>query len=159
MQMFSELRGTTQTELHSPKFYIPEPLPIMANHEVQQLEEIAPIILQELDNISSHASTLHRTLDIDSLFHMPHIAQLQQNQLHWHSIIVTSISTTAILGVLYLCLHPYLHRFICPSPKPNDFIRPTLPTNTDLPQQAAKLNDEGSEQTTKFVSYPTQHAD
>ena len=100
MQMFSELRGTTQTELHSPKFYIPEPLPIMAKHEVQQLEEIAPTILQELDNISSRASTLHRTLDIDSLFHVHHTAQLQQDQLHWHSIIVTSSSTTAILGVL-----------------------------------------------------------
>ena len=156
MQMFSELRGTTQTELHSPKFYIPEPLPIMANHEVQQLEEIAPTIIKELDNISSRVST---------------------NPGHRHTIPRTSYctapteSTTLAFHYCYFYFHNcnfrspvslFIHLspwFYLSLPKPNDFIRPTLPTNTDLPQQAAKLNDEGPEQTIKFVSYPTKHAD
>ena len=159
IQILSELQGITQTELHSPKIYVPEPLPIMADHEIQQLKEIAPTILQELDNISSRASTLRRTLDIDALLQVHHTAQIQQNQLHWYSIVVTSISTIAILGVLYLCLYPDLQRLLCSSPKQNNSTHPTLSTNHNLPQPTSQLNNEKPEQPTLFASYSTPHAD
>jgi hypothetical protein len=118
----------------------------MADHEIQHLEERAPTIPHELDKISSRASTLLRTLDIDALLQVHHTARIQQNQLHWYSIFVTSISTIAILGVLYLCLYPYLQRILCSSPKQNDSTHPTLSTNHDLSQPMSQLNDEKPEQ-------------
>ena len=159
IQIHSELQGITQTELHSPKIYIPEPLPIMADHEVQQLEEISPTILQERDNMSSRASTLRRTLDIDALLQVHHTARIQQNKLHWYSIVVTSISTIAILGVLYLCLHPYLQRILCSSPEQNYSTHLTLSTNHDFPQPTSQPNNEKPEHPTLFVSYSTPHTD
>jgi hypothetical protein len=146
-------------ELHTPKLYIPDQLPIMADYEMQQPEEIAPTVLQQLDNISSRATTLRQTMDIDSLLRVHHAAQLQKNQLRWHSIIVTFISTTEILGVLYFCLCPYLHHLLCTNPKPNDSIQASSPTTPDLRQQTSKLKEEKPEQTAVFTSYPTQHAD
>jgi hypothetical protein len=132
VHVFSELLRTTRTEFHAPQIYVPKQLPIMADHEIQQLEEIAPAVLRELDNISSHATTIRRTLDMDSLISMHYITQSQKTQLRWYSIFVASISALAILGLIYLCSAPYVHFLLCITAKPKDPVRTTSATNPDL---------------------------
>jgi hypothetical protein len=157
--VFSELLGATRTELQAPQIYVPNQLPIMADHEIQQLEEIAPAVLRDLDNIGWHATTLRRTLDIDSHISMHHVTQSQRSQLRWYSIIVASISAIAILGVIYLRSRPYLHFLLCITAKPKDPFRTTSATNPDLQQQMSEPKEERPEQNVLFVSYPVQHTD
>lgn len=83
VQIFPELCGANQTELNAPKLYLPDKVPIIADHEIEQLEEIPPTQVQKLD-INSRVATLRQTLDIDSRFHIHHASQIQRNKLHWN---------------------------------------------------------------------------
>ena len=78
VQILPELRETTQTELRTPKLYVLDKVPIIADHEVQQLEDMALTTeFQKLDSINSRIITHRQTLDLDTLLHVHHSSQVQ----------------------------------------------------------------------------------
>jgi len=52
VQIFPELRGTTQMELHAPKVYLPNKVTIMADYKMQQMNELSPTEIQRLDDVN-----------------------------------------------------------------------------------------------------------
>ena len=92
MQTFSELHGTSQTSIEPTKLYLPENILIMADYEVQQLQEMPPLELQKLDKIHAQTTRIKRIFYVDSLLHVHHISLLHSKQTHWNLIITISIS-------------------------------------------------------------------
>jgi hypothetical protein len=43
MQTLPELSGTTQTELHTPRVYLPTKIPIMTDYEIRQLNDVTEL--------------------------------------------------------------------------------------------------------------------
>jgi len=91
VQTFSELHGTSQTNIEPTKLYLPEKILIMADYEVQQLQEILPLQLQKLDKIHAQTTGIKRTFYLDSLVHVHHTSLLHSKQTHWNLIITVSI--------------------------------------------------------------------
>jgi len=160
IQIFPELRGTTKTELSTPKLYLPDKVPIITDHEVQQLEDMALTTeFQKIDELNSRITTHQQTLDLDTLLHLHHASQMQRVQPHKHSFVATSVSIVAILGVRYLYLRPYLRNIHCSPPKPDAPARTSSPQNPELQQQTRELREGNSKQPIVFASYPIQQAD
>jgi len=63
MQTLPELRGTTQTELHTPRIYLPTKVPIVIDYVIKQLNDITSTELQKLDDVKSRVTTARQTMD------------------------------------------------------------------------------------------------
>jgi hypothetical protein len=160
VQILPKLRGTTQTELSTPKLYIPDKFPIIADHEVRQLEDLALTTeIQKLDNINSSITTHRQTLDLDTLLNVQHVSQAQQAQLHWHTFVATSVSIAAILGVLHLYLRPYLRNIHCSPPKRDEPVRTASRQDPESQQHTPELLEGNSKQPIVFTSYPFKQED
>jgi len=144
VQILPELRVTTQTELSTPKLYVPEKVPIIPDHEARQLEDMALTTeIQKLDL---------QTLDLDILLHVHRVSQVHQAQPHWHTFVATSVSTAAILGV-HLYLRPYLCNIHCSPPKTDAPARTASPQDPEPQRQTPELL-EGNSKKSIFFSRP-----
>jgi hypothetical protein len=85
LRALPELRGSTQTELDSPNFYLPSRIPTITDHDAQRLEEIVPPDSKKLDYISSHILTQKQTHDVDSLFQLHRTTMQHEGQLQWYT--------------------------------------------------------------------------
>jgi len=103
------LHGTTQTTLDTPHLYIPAKIPIVANHEVQLLEEMAPPEGVVLDGVKSQVMMPPKTFDIDSLLNIHQTALRRERQTYWHLIITTAFCATTVLGIICFSLRSCLH--------------------------------------------------
>ena len=60
-QLLPELHGTTQSELDSPRMYLPDNIPIATEHEIQHLQELTPKAVQQLEEIRSKVTAPQHT--------------------------------------------------------------------------------------------------
>ena len=97
-----DLQRTTQTELHSLRFYIPDKSSIVAEHEVKLLEEATPETVQQLDKLRSQLTKSQLTFDLDSLLHIPRTSLRQERRTHWHFLLAIILSSVFILVILLL---------------------------------------------------------
>jgi len=95
LRICATLRGTMQTELNTPRMFLPDKVPIISPYESQQLHELTMPTLQALDNIQSSLATPLHSIDIDSLMHVHQSPQSSQTEIRWHPIAI--ILTTIIV--------------------------------------------------------------
>ena len=104
MQTLPELSGTTQTELHTPKIYLPTKVPIVTGYEIKQLNDVTPSELQKVDDVTSRVTTARETVDTDTLLHIYYAPQIQDHKQPSNSDPAVYMSIIAILGVLHIHL-------------------------------------------------------
>jgi hypothetical protein len=147
-----ELHKTTRTVLQAPSLYIPDKVPVVAESEDQQLEEMDPTKIRDLEDMSSRVMTLHRTLDFDSVIRLYHDKQLQNNSLHWHSVDPTLIAFTALFGILYLFPRPRLSGLRYSASKTSGSIQTPSP-DPESQQHESAVQGEAQEQTVVYVVF------
>jgi hypothetical protein len=69
IQLLPELQGKMQTKTGSPKFFLLVNIYIATAQEIHQLEDVIPMEVQALDDISAQVTAPQRAFDIDSLLH------------------------------------------------------------------------------------------
>ena len=100
IETLPELRGTTQTELHTPKIYLPTKIPIVTDYEIKQLNDVTPTELQKLDDVT----TARHTMDTDTVLHIYDASLIQEHKRPWNSVAALYMSIIAILGAIYIHL-------------------------------------------------------
>jgi hypothetical protein len=114
MHTLPELHKTSETTLNTLHLHVPEKISIVTNHKAQILEQISPEVMQQLDDVKSHVMASPRILDVDNIVHVHHASLQQERQSYCHLIIITSICTITIIGILCFSLHYYLYHRILP---------------------------------------------
>jgi len=135
MQTLTELSGTTQTELHTPRIYLPTKIPIVTDYEIKQLIDITATELLQLDDAKSRVTTARQTMDTDTLLHIYYASQIQEHRQPWNSIAAFYASIIAILGVLYIHLHPHTRNIRCNTSQKNNPSHIPSSTTPDLQPQ------------------------
>ena len=107
LRSLPELRGSTQTELVSPNFYLPSRIPTITDHEAQQLEAIVPADTKKLDYISSHVLAQKQTYDVDSVFQLRSITIQHERKLQWYMTLTTFISVAIFLGLFSFLMYTH----------------------------------------------------
>ena len=114
MHTLPELHKTSETSLNTLHLYVPEKMSIVTDHETQILEKISPELIQQLNDVKSRVMASPRNLDIDSTVHVHHASLQQERQSYWHLIIITTVCTITIIGILCFSLRSCLYRKILP---------------------------------------------
>jgi len=153
--IFPELHGTSLAELDSPKFHLPDNIPIVTSDEVQQLEDLSPTDIQRLRDVHTKVATLQQTFDVDSLLHIHRTTMLHKQNTHSFIIIATSICATLILGTTCFLFYFRFHYILRIIPKPNN----TTCTSSTPALDTSPENDEPrteSQERVLFASYAVQ---
>jgi len=103
LHIYPTLRGSMQTELHTPHVFLPDKVPIISQHESHQLQELTPPTLQAPESLQSYLATPLHSIDVDSLLHMHQTSRKSQTEIRWHTIIIL-ITIILLLGLLYFLL-------------------------------------------------------
>ena len=155
MQTLPELSGTTQTELHTPRTYLPTKIPIVTDYEIKQLNDVTPTELQQIDDVKSRVATARQTMDTDTLLYVYYASQIQEYRQPWKPITAPYMSIIAILGVLYVHLYPHIRNISYNTSQPNN--PPHTPATTPDPQpQTSEPKSEDPKATVLFTSHPMQ---
>jgi len=80
----------------------------------QILEKISPELIQQLDDVKSRVMASPCNLDVDSIVHVHHASLQQERQSYWYLIIITTVCTITIIGILCFSLRSCLYRKILP---------------------------------------------
>jgi hypothetical protein len=83
-QTLPDLQGNFQVTPDAPQLYVPEKVTVVADHELQLLEEAVPPDGKRLDEVVFKLKVPHQVADIGSLLHV-HIASLnREHRSHWY---------------------------------------------------------------------------
>jgi len=80
----------------------------------QILEKISPELIQQLNDVKPRVTASPRNLAVDSIVHVHHASLQQQRQSYWHLIIITTVCTITIIGILCFSLRSRIYRQILP---------------------------------------------
>jgi len=112
LRTLPELHGRTHTVLDTPSLYLPEVSPILAGHEVPQLQEAFPTEVGEIDKLRAQLQTPQRSYDLDTLLQLRQTPRLRESQPYWHLIIITVSCTLTVILVLYCSLRVRFHHLL-----------------------------------------------
>jgi len=98
--------------LDTPSLYLPEVSPILAGHEVPQLQEAFPTEVGEIDKLRAQLQTPQRSYDLDTLLQLRQTPRLRESQPYWHLIIITVSCTLTVILVLYCSLRVRFHHLL-----------------------------------------------
>ena len=76
-----------------------------------------------------------QTMDTDTLLHIYYASQIQEHRQPWNSIAAFYVSIIAILGVLYIHLHPHTRNIRCNTSQKNNPSHIPSSTTPDLQPQ------------------------
>ena len=157
-----ELRGSTQTELGSPNFYLPSRIPTITDHEAQQLEAVVPADTNKLDYISSHVLAQKQTYGVDSLIQLRSTTIQHEGKLQWYTTLTTSISVAIFLGFFSVLTYTHFQKLRCyffRTPSDHNAPRQTPNSPTQGTQQNTnEQRDTNAEQEVVFTAYSIQHS-
>jgi hypothetical protein len=101
LQVFPELRGTTDTNVDPPKIFLPDNISVLNDHERQQLKDVSPPNFQGLDELYTRVTESRHTYELDSFLQAHQASLYRERQTNWFIIPLTSfatLTTTIILG-------------------------------------------------------------
>jgi hypothetical protein len=142
MHTLPELHETSGASLNTPHLYVPEKISIVTSHETHILDKLSPEWTQNLNDVKSRIMASPRTLDVDSILHVHHTSLQRERQSYWHLIIVTTVCTAKIIGILCFFPRSYLHRTFlpcystCKLPEPHTEFQ-VIPSPSSTPHQEA----------------------
>jgi len=153
------LHGTTQSDLDFPKIYLPYNIPIATDHEIQQLQELTPKAVQQLEEIRSKVTAPQHTFELDSLLHIDQTSLLQERRTNWFITISTSLCTILFLSIICYLSYSRLRNMYCVPSKPGT--NPSTPENSsELPETLeSRCEEQAQDQRILFASYPLQRTD
>ena len=154
LRICATLRGTMQTELNTPRMFLPDKVPIISPYESQQLHELTMPTLQALDNIQSSLATPLHSIDIDSLMHVHQSPQSSQTEIRWHPIAIILTTIIVLLWLVYFLLRSHFDKLRCAATKTLDTESATSPQQHQTPEPRPR----DAEQNVVFSSYPLQHS-
>jgi hypothetical protein len=161
MHTLPELHKTSETTLNTLHLYVPEKFSNVTKHETQILEQIPPEVLQQLDYVKTRVMASPRNLDIDSIVHM-HQASLQQDRQLYCHLIITTVCTITIIGILCFSLRYYLYRRILPcfpTHKPQTPELQVIPSSSSTPHPGTnEATDPDPQKKVIFTTYSLQPA-
>jgi len=157
-----ELHGSSQATLDAPHMYLSDMISIIASHKMRLLEDITPAEIKRLNDINSQVMESPQTLDVYSFIYVQHTILCLEQHSYWHIIIIITLCTTTIFGILCFSSRFYLHhKFVhyCSKhklPKRNTEIQ-TLSASTSEPNHKAieSKNDE-PQMIVTFTTYSLQ---
>jgi hypothetical protein len=138
VQTLPQLRGSSQTELEAPAFYIPSKVPAISDLEVHQLENLLPAEVSQLDELRSQLTAHRPAVDIDTLFHIHCATQQSEQRTHWHEILVSIVSTITFLVLLGYLLRSHFKRCAHPITVPDP------DTSTPNPEPLSRAARQGA---------------
>jgi len=164
MHTLPELHKTSETTLNTLHLYTPEKISIVTDHETQILEKISPELIQQLNDVKSRVMASPRNLDIDSTVHVHHASLQQERQSYWHLIIITTVCTITIIGILCFSLRSCLYHKILPCfsthkpPNPHTELQVIpSPSSTPHPETNEATNID-PQKNVIFTTYSLQQA-
>jgi hypothetical protein len=111
------LQGSSRANFLSPQFYVPEKIPVMAEHEVKLLQEATPAATGRLDEIQAHLAARSQTFDVDALLHMHQSSLHQASWNHCFLVFTSTFGTVLILSVFIFITFPSLRTYPMQVPK------------------------------------------
>jgi hypothetical protein len=151
LHIYAILRGSMQTELNTPHNFIPNKIPIISQHESQQLQELAPPTLQALDGLQSHLTTPLHSINVDYLLHI-HKTSQNPKLTYFGTVFINLISLILLLGALYILLRSHIDRLQCTTIKTRDT------TNDNPLQQRTPEPQQREREPNVFTNYSLQHS-
>jgi hypothetical protein len=150
MHTLPELHKTSETTLNTLHLHVPEKISIVTDHESQIIEKVSPELMQQLGDVKSRVMASPRNLDIDNIVHAHHVLLRQERQSYWQLIIITTVCTVTIVGILCFSLRSCLYIKILPCfptfrpshkhPNPHTEL-PVIPSSsTPLPERNEATN-------------------
>jgi len=114
MHTLSELHKTSEATLHTLHLYVPEKISIVTDHEKQILVKLSPKLIQQLDGVNSRVMATPRNLDVDKIVHARHVSLQQERQSYWNLIVITTVCSITLIGILCFSLRSHIYRQILP---------------------------------------------
>jgi hypothetical protein len=157
-----DLQGATQADLCTSHLYIPEELSIVAEHEVQLLQDATPTAIERLDEIQSRIMARQQTFDMDLLLHMRQTSLRQEHGTYWHFIFAKTFCAISVLIILLFSLRSYVHNLILchysmnTSSQQNVISQSSPPLDPSHKQEARKPKDSNLQKNVTFASYSLQ---
>jgi hypothetical protein len=144
IQTLPKLSGSLQRKLDTPNFYLPENHSAITDYEAQQIDEMLPDSVKELDKVASRIQIQKQTLDVSLLLHVHQGTMQREKQTYWYIILSTSVSAIIILGIFCFLLYTHFHKLKCCS----------LPTssNPDTATQTSSSQTQCTQQDTNVAS-------
>jgi hypothetical protein len=164
MQTLPELHKTSEATLNTLHLYVPEKISVVTDHETRILEKISLELIQQLNDVKSRVMASPRNLDVDSTVHVHHASLQQERQSYWHLIIITTVCTITIIGILCFSLRSRIYRQILPCfsthkpPNPHTELQ-VIPSTSSTPNaETNEATNIDSQKNVIFTTYSLQPA-
>jgi len=154
------LHNSSKCYVTSSEFQnLPDNIPIATEHEIQQLQELTPKAVQQLEEIRSKVTAPQHTFELHSLLHIHRTSLLQERRTNWFIAISTSLCTILFLSIIGYLFYSRLSNINCITSKPK-----TNPSTSEISSELQEPHGLGREeqapdQRILFTSYPLQRTD
>jgi hypothetical protein len=135
-QTFPQLNDASQMELDTPRLHVPD-ITVETDYEIQQLQNVTPPDVQQLNGIHTRTTTRQQTYDVDPLLYAHHSSVLQEKRTHWSAITVTSVCAVLLTATLSFIIYLRSCNPLCIVSKPN-----TVPQATKCTPENIELRTE-----------------
>jgi len=109
-QTLPDIIGNTQATIDPTKLYVPDQVAIVANHELQALEEAIPSEIAQLDDVRFRVAIPRRLIDMDSLLSTSRITTRREQRSYWHLVTLSVLCVITVLAFIVYSLKPYTHK-------------------------------------------------
>jgi len=146
--------------LDTPSLYLPEVSPVLAGHEIPQLQEAFPTEAGKIDILRAQLLTPQRSYDLDTLLQLRQTPLLRESLPYWHLIIITVSCTITVILVLYCSLRVRFHHLLLcnvTSDDPSDTnpVPQTISTPIPVPRHLEESQREDyAKEVVSFATYP-----
>ena len=99
-QTLPDTIGNTQATIDPTKLYVPDQVAIVANHELQALEEAIPPEIAQLDDVRSRVAIPRRIIEMVSLLSTSSITTRREQRSYWHLVTLTVLCVITVLAFI-----------------------------------------------------------
>jgi hypothetical protein len=150
-----ELRRTGYARLDTPGLYLPDLSPILASHEMPQIDAPAPVDTAATDDVRAHLLTPQRTIDVDTLLQIRRTSPQQESAFSWPILVSISSGSLTLLLIATLLAHVVSRRMSkCSAPNSTAESNP-VPSTTSPRASCLDLGTGAADSSTQiaFTSY------
>jgi hypothetical protein len=158
-QLLPELHGITQSELDFPSIYLLDNILIATEYEIQQLQELTPKAVQQLEEIRSRVTAPQHAFELDSLLHIHQTSLLQERRTNWLFVISTSLRTILTFSIICYLSYSRLRNMYCILFKPKTNLSTSEISIEQHETHESRREEQAPDQRILFASYPLQRTD
>src|SRR5215470_16358021 len=138
VQVQPERNGETTYAISSSKLYLPDYPPVMADHELQILQEFVPINTTAIDQLKSRLTDHHVGGDVSTLLRL-HAANIRhQKNFNWLLYALVLLAVLILILVMYQFTRSYMRKLIAKCKGKTN----ASPTNESIPSEIIPSSKE-----------------